>query len=105
MKKFFIVLLIPTFLFLQDFKERDKQLHFIAGTVFGSLGYDFVYQRTKDKKKAILGGIAFSTLAGLAKELADSEMYEQKFDKKDLIATSIGGITVSLTIPLFKKKK
>ena len=70
-----------------------------------SLGYDFVYQRTKDKKKAILGGIAFSTLAGLAKELADSEMYEQKFDKRDLMATSIGGITVSLTIPLFNKKK
>ena len=105
MRKLLIILLLPTFLFLQDFKEKDKQLHFAAGVVFGSLGYDFVYQRTKDKKKAILGGIALSTLAGLAKELADSKMYEQKFDKKDLMATSIGGITVSLTIPLFNKKK
>ena len=98
-----IVFLTTTIMFPQAITEKDKQLHFSAGMVFGALGYDMVWQRTKNKKHAIWGGIALASAAGISKELIDARVLDQKLDKNDLFATVLGGITVSVTIPLFRK--
>ena len=84
---------------------RDKQLHFAAGTIAGATGYTYVWQKTKDKNKALLAGIGTSLLAGTAKELFDATKSGNKFDTKDLAATALGGITISVTINLFNKRK
>ena len=84
---------------------RDKQLHFAAGTIAGATGYTYVWQKTKDKNKAMLAGIGTALLAGTVKELIDSTQDSNYFDTKDLAATALGGVTISVTINLFNKKK
>jgi uncharacterized protein YfiM (DUF2279 family) len=89
----------------QLLKEKDKQLHFIAGSFASSVGYTYVWKKTKDKKKAVLAGIGTSILAGTIKELIDSSEKNNYFDARDLTATTLGGITVSVTINLFNNDK
>ena len=84
---------------------KDKKLHFAAGALASTTGYTYVWQKTKDKKKAMLAGIGTAILAGTIKELVDSSQPNNSFDTKDLAATALGGITVSVTINLFNKKK
>ena len=84
---------------------RDKQLHFAAGTIAGATGYTYVWQKTKDKKKAALAGVGTALLAGTIKELVDSSQPNNRFDTKDLAATALGGITISVTINLSNKRK
>ncbi len=85
--------------------EKDKQLHYAAGILSGAVGYNFVYEKTKDKNKALAAGVITSILAGVAKETYDSTRPGNKFDTKDLAATTLGGITISVTIKLFKNVK
>ena len=84
---------------------KDKKLHFAAGTIAGSAGYTYVWQKTKNNKKAVLAGIGTALLAGTVKEIIDSTEKNNLFDTKDLAATALGGITISVTINLFNKKK
>ena len=84
---------------------KDKQMHFVAGTITGTLGYDYVYGKTKDRKKAFAAGILTSIGAGILKESFDATRPGNKFDLRDLTATTLGGITVGVTINLFDKKK
>jgi putative lipoprotein len=89
----------------QLLKEKDKQLHFISGSFASSVGYSYVWKKTKDKKKALLAGIGTAILAGTVKELIDSSEKNNYFDIRDLTATTLGGITVSVTINLFNNDK
>ena len=86
-------------------EQKDKHLHFAAGAAFGSVGYSYVYLETKNKKKAIIGGLISATLVGTIKETLDSTNPKNKFDFEDLAATALGGITISVTFNLFNKKK
>jgi len=88
----------------QLLQEKDKQLHFIAGSFASSVGYTYVWKKTNNKKKALLAGIGSSILAGTVKELIDSSQRNNSFDTRDLTATTLGGITVSVTINLFNRK-
>jgi len=65
----------------------------------------YVWKKTKDKKKAMLAGIGTAILAGTVKELIDSSEKNNYFDTRDLTATTLGGITVSVTINLFNNDK
>jgi uncharacterized protein YfiM (DUF2279 family) len=94
--------------------EQDKQLHFLAGGLASSYGYTYIYDKTKNKTKATIAGIGLAMLAGTIKETIDSRQPRNKFDLEDLAATTLGGITVSVTINLinndrkrkkFRKKK
>ena len=38
-------------------QERDKKLHFAAGSIAGAFGYDMSYQMHRNKTKAIITGI------------------------------------------------
>ena len=85
--------------------EQDKQLHFLAGGLASSYGYTYVFDKTQDKTKATFAGIGLAILAGTIKETIDSRQPRNKFDLEDLAATTLGGITVSVTINLFNRKK
>lgn len=89
----------------QLLQEKDKQLHFAAGSLASAAGYTYVFSKTKNKKKALLAGIGSAILAGTVKELLDSSQPKNRFDTRDLTATALGGITMSVTINLFNKKK
>ena len=105
MKKLLILLLIPSFLFPQFYEENDKQLHFAAGSIIGASGYVWSYQKHQDKKRAMITGICLAFAAGVVKELYDGEIENGYVELDDIAATTLGGITWSLTIPLFQPIK
>ena len=91
----------------QDFRERDKQLHFAAGSIIGAFGYH-MYQKEFGKvpqSYPILAGLATGFAAGTAKELFDSAIQGEKFDSGDLAATVLGSFTIAVTIPIFQNRK
>jgi len=81
----------------------DKQLHTVSGMFSSAVGYEYVWERTKDRKKSVIGGIATSILVGTLKELIDSKQSGNKFDHQDLVATAIGGTIFTLTINILNK--
>ena len=85
--------------------EQDKQLHFMAGGLSSGFGYTYVFEKTQDKKKATIAGIGLAILVGTIKETVDSQQKNDKFDIGDLAATTLGGITVSVTINLIKNDR
>jgi len=103
MKKLVLLLFLTTNTINSQIAQ-DKKLHYAAGIISGAVGYDFVYKKTNNKKLAFAGSVFTSMLAGVVKETLDSKEPGNYFDKKDLVATTLGGITVGLTIELFNKK-
>ena len=104
MKKIlFLLLVLPTFTNAQLLTEPDKQLHFTAGAVIQAGTYAIVYNKTKDKKKALLYSLGTAILAGTLKDLADSRQMGNRFDTRDLLATSYGALSIGVTIQLFHK--
>ena len=85
--------------------EYDKQYHFAGGAIAAAGTYTFVYAKTKNKKKALIYSIASSILVGTLKEISDSREKGNRFDKRDLLATTYGGLTIGVTFNLFTKKK
>jgi uncharacterized protein YfiM (DUF2279 family) len=84
---------------------QDKQMHFGAGGLVSGFGYTYVFEKTQDKTKATLAGIGLAILAGTIKETIDSQQRNDKFDMEDLAATTLGGITISVTINLIKNDR
>jgi len=84
---------------------QDKQMHYGAGALASGFGYTYVFEKTQDKTKATLAGIGLAILAGTIKETIDSQQKNDKFDMEDLAATTLGGITVSVTINLIKNDR
>ncbi|OYX25155.1 MAG: hypothetical protein B7Z06_07760 [Flavobacteriales bacterium 32-35-8] len=84
-----------------QFISGDDKLHFGAGALISATTYAMVYGITKNKKKAFWYSLGTSTLAGLAKEVYDSNQENNKLDTGDMIATSLGGLTATVTINLF----
>ena len=106
-------LLIPTLIFGQSFQdfsfssfiqEEDKQLHFAAGNIAGAAGYIWSYRNHHDRKRAMITGICVAFAAGVMKEMYDSSIKGNYVDFEDLAATTLGGITINVTLPLFEKK-
>lgn len=89
---------------LQGQIQEDKKKHFIAGSTISGLTYMLTKKKLKDPNKALLCSIGAGILAGVAKETLDSRQPGNVFDAKDLLATSLGSISISLTINLFDKK-
>jgi len=83
---------------------EDKKKHFIAGATISGLTYSLAKEKLGDPNKALLCSIGAGILAGIAKETLDSTQPGNNFDKKDLLATTLGSISISLTINLFDKK-
>ena len=104
-KLIILLLLLPTLSFAQLLTEEDKQMHFAAGAITSTLVYDYVYRKTESKKKALVYSIGSSILVGTIKEIVDSREVGNRFDGRDLLATTYGGITLSLTFNILTKKK
>lgn len=105
MKKIITLLsLILTFTMTSQIQD-DKIKHFAAGAFIGGGVQSIVYSQTRNTAKAFLWGLGSSITIGVLKEVKDEIDYGG-FDTKDLLATILGGLTV--TIPLdfvFKKHK
>ena len=80
-------------------------MHFVAGAVTSTIVYDYVYRKTDSKKKALVYSIASAMLVGTLKEVVDSNQKGNSFDTRDLLATTYGGITFSVTFNILTKKK
>jgi uncharacterized protein YfiM (DUF2279 family) len=95
--------LLPFIVSGQMWKEKDKHYHYGAGVVVSTLTYEYVYRKTEDKKKALLYSVTSAVLVGTLKELVDHNQEGNRFDGRDLLATTYGGLTVGLTFSLFRK--
>jgi len=98
---------------------KDKKKHYTAGVFTSAVTYAYVYNKSKDKNKALFYvynkskdknkalfySLASAVLIGSLKETFDSRQKNNKFDSKDLLATTLGGISVNVTIKLFNKKR
>jgi uncharacterized protein YfiM (DUF2279 family) len=96
--------LIPTLSYSQLLTQKDKQMHFAAGALVSAGTYSLVYTKTKSKKKALIYSVASSILIGTLKELYDSREKGNRFDTRDLLATSYGGLSIGVTFNIFTKK-
>ena len=85
--------------------EYDKQYHFAAGAFVAAGTYTLVHAKTKNKKKALIYSVASSILVGTLKELSDSREKGNRFDKRDLLATTYGGLSIGVTFNIFTKKR
>lgn len=84
-----------------QFISGDDMKHFGAGALISATTYAIVYSATKNKKKAFWFSLGTSTLAGLTKEIYDGSQDNNKFDTGEIVATSLGGLTATVTIDLF----
>ena len=105
MKLFYLFFFIPFFINGQTFVEqKDKQLHFMAGNVAGALGYMKSYEKHGDVKRAMITGVCLAFAAGVMKEMYDASQGGY-IEHGDVLATTLGGITINLTLPIFTERK
>lgn len=83
----------------------DKQKHFAAGATISAISYGMAYDLTENNNKSIWAGVTMSVTAGVVKETIDSKQPGNRFDPYDLLATTLGGITVGITIKLSKRNE
>ena len=88
--------------------EQDKAIHYLSGAVITSTVHDLVFEKTKSKHKAVLYSLTTGIVAGALKEIIDSRQKDNRFDHRDLLATTYGSMSIAAVISLdniFKKKK
>lgn len=102
MKELIIFLLISQMSYSQI--PDDKIKHFGAGVFISGATNLIVYDLTKNRKKAFWYGMGAGVLAGIGKELIDEKKYSG-WDNKDLLATFLGSVTVSIPLNLWEHKK
>ncbi len=101
MRYLIILLFLNMSLNAKDIRlQEDKQLHLGATYVISSATTAFVYNKTKDKKRARWIGFGVGVTVGIAKEIYDIEHGNP--ETGDLIADVIGSALGSfvITIPL-----
>ena len=84
---------------------EDKKLHFAAGSIIGAAGYVWSYQKHEDRTRAMITGICLAFAAGVTKEMYDGQIKGGYVELGDIAATTLGGITWSVTIPLFQGER
>jgi len=80
--------------------QEDKLLHYAGGVITGGSVYSYVYYKTEDKNLAFWSGLCTAFMAGVSKELIDGEV-----DPNDIFATTLGGLSIGISMPLFSKGK
>ena len=100
MKIIYILLFLCCGLMVSQEIPHDKKLHFGAGVLSSAVGYQYVYNQTQDKEKALAAGILTSIVMGIGKEVYDSFQPKNRFDQSDVAATVLGGVTFSLTLKI-----
>lgn len=85
--------------------EPDKQLHFAAGAIATTVGYEWALKKYGDKKKAFFIGLGLGLTAGIAKESFDNWRPGNYFDERDVVATFMGSLSVTIPLTIFRKPK
>jgi uncharacterized protein YfiM (DUF2279 family) len=101
--KTLILLLLTATIATGQIKE-DKVKHFIGGAFVSGTVSLIVYDQTKSTKKAFLYGIASGVSIGIVKEVIDEIKYKG-WDNKDLLATVLGSITITIPLNFWEKNK
>ena len=79
--------------------STDKQLHMAGCFMISSMTTSYVYNRTADKRKAILVGFGVGMVAGIAKEISDIEYGNPDWADiaADAIGSSLGAVSITFT--------
>jgi len=79
--------------------STDKQLHMAGCFMISSITTSYVYNRTADKRKAILIGFGAGMAAGIIKEVVDIRYGHSDWNDllADGIGSSLGAISISFT--------
>ena len=98
-KLFCLALLITT---ISSAQIQDDDLIHIGGSyAMSSMATAIVYNKTKNKKKAIICGVVVSLLMGAGKEVVDNR-WGSKDTHSDLLSnvvgTTLGVITIKIAI-------
>ena len=83
--------------------EKDKQKHFTAGAIVTTIGYEWALRKYGNKKKAFFIGLGAGLAAGIAKESFDNWRVGNYFDERDLLATVMGSLSVTIPLSVFRK--
>ena len=76
----------------------------MAGNVSGALGYMKSYDKHGDVARAMITGVCLAFASGIMKEMHDASQGGY-IDPEDILATTLGGITINLTLPIFTETK
>jgi len=85
-------------------QEKDKQYHFAAGAVVTGITYEWALRKYGNKRKALFISIGMGLAAGIAKETLDSTQKNNMFDGRDVLATSMGSLSISIPLSIFRKQ-
>jgi len=100
MKAALIIFFMITNIARAQFIQNDKLLHMGGSYVISSSITAITYDRTSDKRKSIIYGMATAMTIGLAKEIYDRKHGNP--DVKDMLANfvgaSLGVITIRIAI-------
>jgi uncharacterized protein YfiM (DUF2279 family) len=78
--------------------EPDKQLHFEVSWGLSLLTYTAMQSNGESKKRSYWSAVGFTLLVGVVKELHDAGEPNNKFDKNDLAADTLGALTGPLLV-------
>ena len=96
MKAALIIFFMITNIASAQFIQQDKLLHMGGSYVISSGVAAIVYNRTSNKKKSTIYGIATAITIGLGKEIYDRRHGNP--DIKDMLANSVGASLGIITI-------
>ena len=79
--------------------STDKQLHMAGCFMISSMTTSYVYNRTADKRKAILIGFGAGMVAGIAKEIYDINYGSSQWGDiaADAIGSGLGAVSITFT--------
>jgi VanZ family protein len=100
MKKALIIFFLITNIVSAQVLPQDKQLHIGTTYMFSATTTALVYNKTGDKKKAMVYGFILPMVAGVVKEIYDINHGDP--DVKDILANTVGSslgvITIRITL-------
>ena len=96
-KLFCLALLITTIASAQI--QSDDLIHVGGSYVISSMTTAIVYNKTKNKKKAIIFGLAISLAIGVGKEIYDNR-WNGKDSYTDLLSNTVGSTLGVVTIKI-----
>ena len=79
--------------------STDKQLHMAGCFMISSMTTSYVYNRTADKRKAVLIGFGAGMVAGIAKEIYDINYGSSQWSDiaADAIGSGLGAVSITFT--------
>ena len=101
MSRIIAILLISTSLNAQDFEPTDTQLHIGATYIISSFTTSYVFNKTKNKKKAMWIGFGVGMTVGIAKEIYDIRHGGGQTSDivGDFIGSSLGCLVITIPLP------